>query len=59
LGNYRLYTQVPEQGWVIKQKYGFTFKDTYVNFANIEGMPRIVIATTHLQVKRQLEEMGL
>ena len=43
----------------IVAKHSFSFKDTIVNLDNLFGQPRIVIATKHPAVKRQLEEMGI
>lgn len=40
-------------------KESFSFQDTIVNVDDIVGMPRIVVATKHPQVKRQLEDMGI
>lgn len=46
-------------GIKIVPKQSFSFKDTIVNLDEIFGMPRIVVASKHPAVKRQLEKMGL
>jgi len=40
-------------------KESFSFKDTIVNLDDLLGRPRIVVASEHPAVKKQLEEMGL
>ena len=46
-------------GMRVVAKESFSFKDTYVCLADIFGQPRIVVATKHPAVKRQLESMGI
>ncbi|MGD0659685.1 MAG: hypothetical protein ABSD38_16615 [Syntrophorhabdales bacterium] len=43
----------------IRAKDSFSFKDTIVNLDNIIGQPRIVVASEHPAVMRQLEQMGM
>jgi hypothetical protein len=59
VGNYRVYTGIPGQALVFKAKFEFSFKDTFVNVADLEGMPRIAVAIQHPEVKRHLEKMGI
>lgn len=40
-------------------KDSFSFKDTIVNLDDLLGQPRIVVATKHPAVKKQLERMGI
>lgn len=46
-------------GLRIIAKQSFSFKDTIVNLDDLLGQPRIVIASQHPAVKRQLEDMGI
>jgi len=48
-----------EIGMRVVLKASFSFKDTIVNLDDIFGQPRIVVATQHPAVKKQLEEMGI
>ncbi len=46
-------------GFKIMLKDGFSFNDTFVDLTEITGQPRIVVASQHPQVKRQLEQMNI
>jgi len=48
-----------EIGMRIVAKDSFSFKDTIVNLDDLLGQPRIVVATQHPAVKKQLERMGI
>ena len=45
-------------GFQIVRKDSPGFSDTIVNLDEIFGMPRIVVASKHPGVKRQMEELG-
>jgi hypothetical protein len=57
-GSYRVYYGAGV-GTRVVEKDSFSFKDTIVNLDDLLGQPRIVVATGHPAVKRQLEQMGI
>jgi len=46
-------------GFRVVAKHSISFTDSVVNLDNLLGRPRIVVASEHPAVKRQLEEMGI
>lgn len=46
-------------GFKIVTKNSYSFTDTIVNLDDLLGQPRIVVATQHPAVKRQLEDMKI
>lgn len=57
-GFFRLYYN-DRVGFKVKAKHSFSFEDTIVDLNDMIGKPRILIASEHPEVKRQLEEMGI
>ena len=57
VGGFRVYYG-GDFGFKIVAKNSYSFTDTIVNLDDLIGQPRIVVATQHAAVKRQLEEMG-
>lgn len=57
-GFFRLYYN-DRIGFKIKAKHSFSFEDTIIDLDDLIGKPRILIASEHPEVKRQLEEMGV
>ncbi|MCK5451680.1 MAG: hypothetical protein KAI70_07940 [Candidatus Omnitrophica bacterium] len=46
-------------GFKVVGKDYFSFKDTFVNLSDLDGMPREAFASKHPAVKKQLERMKI